>query len=890
MLSYIEYTAADRDFYAPLEHCDDLGDVFRPSRVPEDWAGVSSGVWTMWHRPDRADLVADGWKVHVSARAGRLAQVLDRVAEVCFEQAVPFKHLSTKVFYWWMHQKLAPRPQSGKFIAAYPADTAAARRLMERLRAELMQEDGPYILTDRRFKDSRTVYYRYGAFVPRSGLQADGTQRALVRDGEGNLVRDHRGVSFRLPDGTVDPFVEPASAAGRVGDFGGFGGFAIDSSVRHSNAGGTYRGRQLATGREVFIKEARPHVGLGDDDVAAPEQLRREWEVLTALHELAPGLAPEPVGYFHAWEHQFMAMEHVPGETLLSWVAVNHPLLRAGATEQDFADFYHRAEKIMQGVEEALGRLHAVGYLFVDVSPGNVLVGPDDRVRLVDFGAAHRLGGTWNWVGTPGYTPPPGLVGDDLSIYDDYGVAALAQHLLGPMHHVLHRNASAWAHVHYDLRELAPVPPGLWSRATRYRTPAEAVPSVRGGSATLALPRTDSWFPTPEQVAADPLTHLGVLRDRIADAILAMVDVDDPDRMIPTIPPGYVSNTTCVAYGAAGVVHALRRAGRELPPGLVDRLRSDAVDPERELPPGLYVGSAGLAWVLSDCGFVDEARDLLRQADRHPLTAASATLFGGAAGVGLTHLALYGRTHDQEHVERALALADALPADGELTPRLGADDAIGLMHGRCGLALFLQQLAGVTGDHRHLTRAVRLLHAELDRVTVPEAPGLLFPASRTDNRQLPYLFAGSAGMVYVASRCLRAGADARLTEVLPRMLAPLGLTYTIMPGLFQGLAGFAFTLADHAARGGDDMVRAASLRVARSLFKYAVPHPSGVRYLGDQLLRYSAELWSGSAGVLLALEHVLDPRPDALFTVDALIDADRQPAGIATTAVSGGPR
>ena len=119
MLSYIEYTAADRDFYAPLEHCDDLGDVFRPSRVPEDWAGVSSGVWTMWHRPDRADLVADGWKVHVSARAGRLAQVLDRVAEVCFEQAVPFKHLSTKVFYWWMHQKLAPRPQSGKFIAAY---------------------------------------------------------------------------------------------------------------------------------------------------------------------------------------------------------------------------------------------------------------------------------------------------------------------------------------------------------------------------------------------------------------------------------------------------------------------------------------------------------------------------------------------------------------------------------------------------------------------------------------------------------------------------------------------------------------------------------------------------------------------------------------------------
>jgi lantibiotic modifying enzyme len=345
--------------------------------------------------------------------------------------------------------------------------------------------------------------------------------------------------------------------------------------------------------------------------------------------------------------------------------------------------------------------------------------------------------------------------------------------------------------------------------------------------------------------------------------------------VFPTIPEGHLSNTVCVAYGTAGVVHALGRAGWPLPDGLIDRLRCDALSTVEELGPGLYVGTAGIAHVLAGNGLLGEARDLLAHADRHPLTGESATLFGGASGVALTHLALYGHTRDEYHVDRAVALAASLPPDADLAGRLGPDDATGLMHGRCGVALMFAQLAGVTGERRHLTRAVRLLHAELDRAVDPDAPGLLFPMSATDSRAMPYLYSGSAGLVHAATRCLRIADDERLAAELPRLLAPLRLTYTALSGLFQGLSGYAFTLADHAAATDDETSRRAAVRVARGLFKYSVPHRTGVRFLGDKLMRYSAELWSGSAGVLLALAHVLDPRPDALFTVDALIDEKR---------------
>jgi Lanthionine synthetase C-like protein len=860
----IEFLAASTEFYAPLASVPPGDDDLAPVPVPVDWSSATTDVWRTWRRPARAYQVEDGWKVHVSARAERVQEVLDAVAGTCFAHDVPFKHLATRRFFWWANQKYAHRAQSGKFIAAYPTDADAALRLMERLRDALSGEDGPSILSDRRFRDSRTVHYRYGAFVSRARIRADGTRSLLVRDGHGRLVADRRGVGFHLPKGITDPFALVDAAGGDAATrspdgIGGarFGGFAVESPVRFTNAGGTYRGRQLATGRPVFLKEARAHTGLRDDHATAQRQLREEWATLTELHALVPGLAPEPIEYFQVWRHEFMAVEHVEGIPLSSWLATHHPLLRAGSTVADFAAFYTRCEKIAAGVDDALSRLHAAGYLFVDNSPGNMLVAADDSVRLVDFGAAHRLGGIFLAAGTPGYSPPKRIVGSDLSVYDDYGLAALTQHLFGPLQLVLELNPDAAAHLHHDLSELAPVPPHLWMQATRFFVP----------SGPTALP-------SPEAVAVDPLRHLADLRDRVADAVLAMAETAHPARVFPTIPAGYLTNTSCVAYGTAGVVHALRRAGRPLPEGLLDRLRTDALGSVTELPPGLFAGLAGIARVLADAGLLQEAGDLLAAADRHPLTGESATLFGGVAGIALTHLAMYGYTGEQWHVDRAVALAGTLPPGDRLAEWLGPDDAVGLMHGRSGVALFLHQLAGVTGAVPYQDRALRLLHAELDRAVDPEAgTGLYFPVSAADNRIMPYLYAGTAGVAFAAVRCARATGDERLAAAMPGLLAPLRLPYTAMPGLCQGLAGTTFTLAEHSRLTGDPAARADAVRSARYLFKYAVPHPTGVRFLGDQLLRYSAELWSGSAGVLLALSHVLDARPDALLTVDSLIGA-----------------
>ncbi|MFF3752612.1 class III lanthionine synthetase LanKC [Streptomyces sp. NPDC002018] len=864
----VPFVVADREFYAPLESSRDRGEVFRPGSTPEGWLDADFGVWTTWYRKDRgSSAVQDGWKVHVSARPGRLAHVLDTVSGICFEQDVTFKHLSCRLFYLWTHHKQAARQANGKFIAAYPRSAEAAGALMERLREALADEEGPFILTDRRYKDSRTVHYRYGAFTRRSRIRPDGTDLLLVRDGSGRETEDRRGMSFVLPEGVSDPFAERVTGARRASRAAGplsFHGYVFDEAVQFSNGGGVYRGHEKATGRPVFIKEARAHSGVDPKGAAAPDYLRAEWRVLEELRTTAPGLAPEPVAYFRQWEHEFLVTELIEGRPLNTWMADNQPMVSGDRTPEAFAAYYGRCEKILSGIETALERLHAAGYLFVDVSPGNVLVAEDDEVRLVDFEGTHRPGTPFTPLGTPGYAPPPELVAEadgDPSLHDDYGVSALAQLLVGPYHHSIRRNPDTLSHLRHELSAYAPVSETLWNRATKFHRP--------GGPATgTEAAGPPERLPAPERVEAAPLRHLAELRDRTGDALLAMADLGHPDRVFPTIPDGYRTNTLCLAYGTAGVVHALGRAGRTLPDGLLERLRRDALAARTALAPGLYVGLSGIAWTLADRGLLDEARELLTVADAHPLTTsgASATLYGGSAGLALAHLALYGRTGDEHHIDRAQALASALPADEALTPLLGPDDATGLMHGRCGIALMLQQLAGVTGERDHLRRGTRLLHAELDRDPAPGSPRMYFPVSATDSRSLPYLYCGSAGTAHTVTRYLRVVDDQRLAEALPRLLAALRAGFPAMSGLQQGLAGLGFALADHAALTGDEPSRQEAIRVARGLYKFAVPHSTGVRFLGDRLLRFSADLWSGSAGVLLFLAELLDPRPGALLT------------------------
>ncbi|HSO64387.1 MAG TPA: serine/threonine-protein kinase [Ornithinibacter sp.] len=112
-------------------------------------------------------------------------------------------------------------------------------------------------------------------------------------------------------------------------------------------------------------------------------------------------------------------------------LAVVMPHLRGGSLDRLVRARGHLAPgevvTVLAPVASALGRLHGLGVVHGDVSPGNVLLDLDGRPVLGDLGLGHVLGevspGVW---GTEGYVAPEVLLGADPSPASDvYALGAL---------------------------------------------------------------------------------------------------------------------------------------------------------------------------------------------------------------------------------------------------------------------------------------------------------------------------------------------------------------------------------------------------------------------------------------------------------------------------------
>lgn len=850
MVQDTAFTFAHPDYYEPFDRTDP-GRRYNPTRPPHGWTRRESEVWTHW-TPPHTELPAQGWKVHVSTALGSAQQVLDVVSTACADLGVAFKHLTGRQYFLWLHGKHGSRVQSGKFCAVYPPTPQLAYALLERLERELSGVAGPYVLTDRRFGTSQCVSYRYGAFRPRHRLQADGTRVPTMLALDGTEVPDERRPGFLLPAGVADPFGPVADADGD--EDVNFHGYTFETVLQPSNAGGAYRARR-ADGTPVFVKEARAHNGYaGTED--ARTRLEREYLTLRALHAAAPGLAPAPVELFTEWEHTYLVTEFVPGRTLSKWMVATNPLIHAGADPTVFAAYYRRCADLLAQLTTQLSTLHGLGYAFVDVSPGNVLVDEHDTVRLIDFEATQPVDHPLGLLGTPGYEPPesraPGARAkiDPLHV-DAYGLRAIAQLLVFPMHEAARRSPETLDHLYADLAELCPPPADLWATVVQSRT----APAVR-------------HLPSPEEVRGAPAEAVRWLRDRTAGALTRMAELTNPRWVYPTAPEGHRTNTACVAYGTAGVLHALRAAERDIDPAIVARLRGTALRDRHRTGPGLLYGNAGIAWVLDDLGDRDAALTLLAAASGHRLATESPSWGGGAAGVAMTHLSFFHRTGDAAHLEQAQRLLDAIPDGAALRAALGPDHPSGLAHGRPGIALALYYLSMCTGADEPFERGLRLLRAELGHTEPIPVGALGFRVSDTDRRNMPYLACGSAGYAYVLARYLGHRPDPELAAVLRSCVRAVGIRFTAAPGLCRGQAGLTLVHADVAARFPEENFLPDPDRRATALFKYAIADGTGVRWLGGLGQRLSADLATGSAGILLALQHATAGVADPLFTLD----------------------
>lgn len=202
------------------------------------------------------------------------------------------------------------------------------------------------------------------------------------------------------------------------------GRYQLQDALGYGGMAEVHRARDTRLDRDVAIKTLR--VDLARDPLFQ-SRFRREAQSAAALNH------PSIVAVYDTGEDRsgeapvpYIVMEYVPGQTLRDILAAEGQLP------------WRRALDVVARILAALDYSHRQGIVHRDIKPGNVMIDPDGRVKVMDFGIARAVAAataaltqTATVMGTAQYLSPEQARGESVDARSDvYSTGCLLYELL----------------------------------------------------------------------------------------------------------------------------------------------------------------------------------------------------------------------------------------------------------------------------------------------------------------------------------------------------------------------------------------------------------------------------------------------------------------------------
>ena len=811
--------------------------------LPKGWSIINGDYWTNYRSKNHV-IDNQGWKIHISATPSTLSTCIDVASRLCFQLGIPFKHIRSFRIYDIQNDKAAPRSGSGKCVTIYPRANEFDI-LIDRLEAELGGLPGPYILSDIRWK-SGPLYIRFGGFkkIKRINLIDNSTEYCITNP-DGELELDERTVHPVIP-GWVHKLSSIEKNISESDEVDAVLPWNVERAKHISNSGGVYlahpiHGDKSSLPPDFIIKEARPFTAYDEKGQDAVIRLHHEYSVMNELANTR--ICPEPYAFTHVWEHSYIIMENIEGDTLKHISVFKNPLLSSKSEKKDIKKYSEFLLDIFDQLLTTLDIVHDKGYLFGDLTPDNIVVQSNGKVRLIDWETTTRITEANSKLGKPGFVAPRYIGGPQRDVW---AAAASILNCIEPYAEIL---------------EINPQKVDGW---------------------LMDLLRNDQWHALAKKLRVN--LHLKNQTSTSIDFFMSSTNDSRRERMIAGILaakkdqgyfPGDVQQFQgqgiySLEYGATGVAAALYYKDKELAKEVITEASAGSLQSLNKKQSiqdwsifpqlgGLYLWEMKVG-ITSPQKILDYLGKVIESSSITEVNSLGWNLEYGASGVALivieANLQL-GR-HKSELAEHLLNDCVSKVLVASKTGKC----PVGLLNGPTGVSYVCYRMWILTGTKSWLDKAEELLNIDLEQLD-DSNNGLLMPLNKGSKKLLiPYLGSGSVGVGLVAGLLNRFKGKGKYLNVMEK-IAETALTPTIVySGLFNGRAGLALYVGTMAAQNGF-IEKSFYKQMLKKCQMHEVSYGHGLLHVGDGLSRLSTDLATGTAGILLAGElsdaDVADP-------------------------------
>ncbi|MFU2163295.1 hypothetical protein ACMZ6Z_00535 [Streptococcus pluranimalium] len=346
-----------------------------------------------------------GFKIHISATWGNYQNITALMLEFLSTRNIAYKYIKEAKNVLTNFSTEETTAESGKLFTLYPKSRVECIAFLEELYDYLPRdEDGIYILSDRPYKDSKLIFYRYGTFKDSLDYLEEGLM--TIKGSDGSIWQDYQKSYFDLPVDVEDiqePIVNTSSHLSKR--------LRVTEVLKKQNGGNVYQGELLSDSQKIIVKEAVPHI-MFNKEITKSELRNREFQ---RSHHF-DRFIPQPIEKMSEWINDYYIYHYIGGNKLYEH-STRYSLFGMEASDRSgnvlkFKTFLNIIEKIF----DLVSYFHDKNHVIHDIHPDNFRFDEKGELFLIDLEMIYPYGKSYipiqSEIALPSWNKLDGKVAD----------------------------------------------------------------------------------------------------------------------------------------------------------------------------------------------------------------------------------------------------------------------------------------------------------------------------------------------------------------------------------------------------------------------------------------------------------------------------------------------